>query len=97
VGKYMNGHAFISSMIEVNADVFPDVTRSSKCGTARVRRHDDVHEAESSQLTLDPSGRNKWGDLLQKIEYHRDTNLFGVGAPTLTTAGCTHGTLTSPR
>ena len=128
VGKYMNGHAFISSMVELNADVFPDMNpqlglisrqffrcatdrpyvrhdlriweagsrnavrlkdpsgrfllgdevasdwRSrSKRGTARVRAYYDVHPAESSQLTLDPSKRNKWGDPLPKIEHHLDT------------------------
>ena len=133
----MNGHAFISSMVELNADVFPDMNpefglisrqffrcatdqpfvrhdlriweagsrnqvrlkdpggkfllgdemaadwRSrSKRGTARVRAYYDVHPDRSSELTLDPSNRNKWGDPMPKIEHRLDAATQGRAAAT---------------
>ncbi len=126
VGKYMNGHAFISSLIELNADIYPGMNpqyglisrqffrcasdqpyvrhdlriwsneRSSarlkdssgrillgeeivedwrsrnKRGVGRVRAYYDVHPAENSELTLDDSHRNKWGDAMPKIVHRLD-------------------------
>jgi glucose dehydrogenase len=123
VGKYMNGHAFISAAIDLKLKVFPDMNpefglisrQFFRCpptqklyvrhdlriwsnnprvplrlkdnqgrplfgdqmaddwraritpGTARVRAYYDVHPAENSELTLDPSHKNEWGDPLPKI------------------------------
>jgi glucose dehydrogenase len=126
VGKYMNGHAFIQSFIEIDQDILPDMnpqyglisrqffrcsasdpyvrhdlriweaargaprtmdsngrillgddvvkdwrSRSPR-GVARVRAYYDVHPAENSELTLDLSRKNKWGDPMPKIEHRRD-------------------------
>jgi len=126
VGKYMNGHAFISSLIELNADIYPGMNpqyglisrqffrcaadqpyvrhdlriwaneRSSprlkdsggkiilgdeiitdwrarnKRGVARVRAYYDVHPAQNSELTLDTSQRNLYGDPMPNIVHHFD-------------------------
>ena len=126
VGKYMNGHAFIQAMIEIDDDILPNMNpqyglisrqffrcspkdpyvrhdlriweaarpapqfkdesghvllgdqivadwRSrAKRGVARVRAYYDVHPAENSELTLDPSKKNKWGDPMPKIVHVRN-------------------------
>jgi choline dehydrogenase-like flavoprotein len=126
VGKYANGHAFISAIIELNADIYPNMNpiyglisrqffrcptdrpyvrhdlriwehgrptarlkdsngrillgdevvsdwrERSKRGMARVRAYYDVHPDLNSEITLDPSTRNKWGDPLPKIEHRLD-------------------------
>jgi quinoprotein glucose dehydrogenase len=138
VGKYMAGHAFISALIELNAEIYPgmnpeyglvsrqffrcppdqqpysrhdlrvwenpsrnvprlkdeggrmllgddvvgDWRARSKRGTARVRAYYDVHPARNSELTLDPSAKNKWGDPLPKIEHRLDDETQGRLAAT---------------
>ena len=126
VGKYMNGHAFIQTIIEIDDEIYPnmnpqyglisrqffrckpgepfvrhdlriweaargapsvkdanghillgdDVVKDwrsrAKRGIARVRAYYDVHPAENSELTLDPSTKNKWGDPMPKIVHRRD-------------------------
>jgi quinoprotein glucose dehydrogenase len=126
VGKYMNGHSFIQSMIEIDHDILPgmnpqyglisrqffrcspsdpyvrhdlriweagratpraadssgrillgdDIVKDwrarSPRGVARVRAYYDVHPAETSELTLDASRKNKWGDPMPKIVHRRD-------------------------
>ena len=126
VGKYMNGHAFIQTFIEIDQDILPNMnpqyglisrqyfrcsqkdpyvrhdlriweaareaphikdpngrillgddivkdwrSRSPR-GVARVRAYYDVHPAENSELTLDPSTKNKWGDPMPKITHRPD-------------------------
>jgi quinoprotein glucose dehydrogenase len=39
---------------------------------ARVRAYYDVHPSENSELTLDPSAKNKWGDPMPRITHRRD-------------------------
>jgi quinoprotein glucose dehydrogenase len=127
VGKYMNGHAFITAMMELNADIYPNMNPQfglisrqffrcppdkpyvrhdlriweaarpsprlkdsngrillgdeivadwrarAKRGMARVRAYYDVHPAENSQLTLDSTQRNQWGDPMPKIEHRLDS------------------------
>src|SRR5580700_4730013 len=125
VGKYMNGHTFMSAFMELNAEIYPNMNpqyglisrqffrcppdqpyvrhdlriwengraprfkdgngrillgddlvndwrSQSKRGVARVRAYYDVHPAENSELTLDPSKKNKWGDPMPKIEHRLD-------------------------
>jgi quinoprotein glucose dehydrogenase len=126
VGKYMNGHSFIQTFIELDSEIYPNMNpqyglisrqyfrcspkepfvrhdlriweaaRSApqlrnksgrillgddivsdwrtrnKRGMARVRAYYDVHPAENSELTLDPSSKNKWGDPMPKITHRRD-------------------------
>lgn len=128
VGKYMNGHAFTSAIIELDRKVYPDMNpqfglisrQFFRCppqeklyvrhdlriwsndprvplrlkddagrlllgdelandwrsrispGTARVRAYYDVHPSEDSELTLDPSHRNEWGDPLPKVVHRFD-------------------------
>lgn len=43
-------------------------------GTARVRAYYDVHPAENSELTLDPTHRNDWGDPMPKIVHRLDAD-----------------------
>ncbi|MGA3201455.1 MAG: GMC family oxidoreductase [Bryobacteraceae bacterium] len=44
----------------------------NKRGMARVRAYYDVHPSENSELTLDPSSKNQWGDPMPKIVHRRD-------------------------
>jgi quinoprotein glucose dehydrogenase len=130
VGKYMNGHAFISAVVNVNLNVLPDMNpefglisrQFFRCprqqrpyvrhdlriwsndpgvplrvkdekgrlllgdemandwrsritpGTARTRAYYDVHPAQNSELTLDPSTKNEWGDPLPKIVHRFDAD-----------------------
>lgn len=121
VGKYMNGHAFTSAIMDVETEVYPGMNpqyglisrRFFRCekdkpyvrhdlriwehaketprlkgeggrillgdeivrdwkergtrGRARVRAYYDVHPAENSELTLDASRKNRWGDPQPKI------------------------------
>ena len=46
--------------------------RQRKRGTARVRAYFDVHPARNSELTLDPSRKNRWGDPMPKIVHRLD-------------------------
>ncbi|HEY7855919.1 MAG TPA: GMC oxidoreductase, partial [Terriglobales bacterium] len=52
---------------EVGAD-----WRNRKRAAARVRAYCDVHPDATSELTLDPSQRNQWGDPLPKIVHRFD-------------------------
>jgi len=126
VGKFMNGHGFISSIIELNADIYPgmnptfglisrqffrcpadqpyvrhdlriwehfrqaprikdeggrvllgddvvkDWRQRANRGAARVRAYYDVHPAENSELTLDASKRNHYGDPMPKVVHRPD-------------------------
>ena len=126
VGKYMNGHAFIQSFIEIDQDILPNMNTQyglisrqffrceskdsyvrhdlrvwdwarqgpqlkdgngkillgdeivkdwkakSPRGVARVRAYYDVHPAENSELVLDSSRKNKWGDPMPKITHRPD-------------------------
>ncbi len=47
--------------------------RATSAGVGRVRAYYDVHPAENSELTLDDSLRNKWGDPMPKIVHRLDT------------------------
>src|SRR5258708_3371189 len=121
VGKYMNGHAFTSAIMDVDTEVYPgmnpqyglisrqffrcdknkpyvrhdlriwehpkepprlkdsgghillgddvvsDWKKRGERGRARVRAYYDVHPAENSELTLDLSRKNRWGDPQPKI------------------------------
>ncbi len=53
-------------------DIVKDWRSRAPRGVARVRAYYDVHPAENSELTLDPSNKNKWGDPMPKIVHRRD-------------------------
>lgn len=53
-------------------EVVSDWRARAKRGTARVRAYYDAHPARESELTLDPSTRNRWGDPLPRIEHRLD-------------------------
>jgi choline dehydrogenase-like flavoprotein len=53
-------------------DIVNDWRSRNKRGVARVRAYYDVHPSENSELTLDPSAKNKWGDPMPKIVHRRD-------------------------
>ena len=127
VGRYMNGHEFISAFIELDAEIYPGMNEThalisrqyfrckpsdpyvrhdlriwesamgheprlrakdgklllgddllndwrtrARRGTARVRAYYDVHPDRDSQLTLDPTAKNKFGDPMPKIEHKLD-------------------------
>jgi quinoprotein glucose dehydrogenase len=127
VGKYMNGHAFIQSWIELDAEIYPGMNEQhslisrqffradpakpfvrhdlrvwesavgreprlrddhgrvllgdalmadwrarTRRATARVRAYYDVHPDRSSELTLDPAKKNKYGDSLPRIVHRAD-------------------------
>jgi len=48
-------------------DVVSDWKKRGERGRARVRAYYDVHPAENSELTLDLSRKNRWGDPQPKI------------------------------
>lgn len=127
VGKYMAGHAFIQTQIELDAEIYPGMNEQhslisrqffradpkkpfvrhdlrlwesavnrgprlrdangnlqlgdavlaewrtrTKRATARVRAYYDVHPDRSSELTLDPTKKNMYGDPLLKIVHRPD-------------------------
>ena len=51
-------------------------------GAARVRAYYDVHPAADSQLTLDPSTKNQWGDPLPAIRHVLDAPTIARKAAT---------------
>jgi quinoprotein glucose dehydrogenase len=53
-------------------EISQDWRSRNKRGVARVRAYYDVHPSENSELTLDPSAKNKWGDPMPKITHRRD-------------------------
>lgn len=53
-------------------EIVNDWRSRNKRGVARVRACYDVHPSENSELTLDPSAKNKWGDPMPKIAHRRD-------------------------
>ena len=127
VGKYMAGHAFIQTQIELDAEIYPGMneqhslisrqffranpaapfvrhdlrvwesavnrgprlrddqgavllgdavladwrTRTTRA-TARVRAYYDIHPDKTSELTLDPTKTNGYGDPLPKIVHRPD-------------------------
>lgn len=137
VGKYMNGHSFVTAIMELDAEIFPgmnpdfglisrqyfrcptdqpyvrhdlrvwdnagrtaprlkddggrtlfgdqvvaDFRKRATRGTARVRAYTDVHPSAQSQLTLDASVRNQWGDPMPKIEHQLDADTQARAART---------------
>jgi len=129
VGKYMNGHAYIQTQIELDAEVYPGMNEQhslisrqffradtaktfvrhdlrvwespvnrearlrddrgtlllgdavmadwrarTKRATARVRAYYDVHPDKASELTLDSSKKNMYGDPLPKIVHRADAS-----------------------
>lgn len=137
VGKYMNGHAFITAIAELDLEILPGMNpdyglisrRFFRCptgvpyvrhdlriwenpgrvtprlkddggrvllgdevvadfrarrprGTARIRAYYDVHPARNSELTLDPSAKNRWGDPLPVITHRLDEQTEALGAST---------------
>ncbi len=127
VGKYMNGHAFVQTQIELDAEIYPGMNEQHSLisrqffradpakpfvrhdlrvwesgvnrgprlrdgsgalllgdavmadwrarttrGTARVRAYYDVHPDRASELTLDPTKKNGYGDPLPKIVHQPD-------------------------
>ncbi len=53
-------------------DIVNDWRSRSRRGVARVRAYYDIHPAENSELTLDSSAKNKWGDPMPKIAHRPD-------------------------
>jgi len=127
VGKYMTGHAFVQTHIDLDAEIYPGMNEEhslisrrffradrnktfvrhdlriwessanrearlrddsgnllmsdamladwrarTKRATARVRAYYDVHPDQTSELTLDASKRNRFGDPLPKIVHRPD-------------------------
>jgi choline dehydrogenase-like flavoprotein len=132
VGKYMTGHAFVQTHIELDAEVYPGMNEEhslisrqffradpskafvrhdlrvwestanrearlrddsgklltgdamladwrarTKRATARVRAYYDVHPDRTSELTLDPLKKNRFGDPLPKIVHRPDAASAG--------------------
>ncbi|HEV1287751.1 MAG TPA: GMC family oxidoreductase [Bryobacteraceae bacterium] len=61
-----------SGRILLGDDIANDWRSRNKRGVARVRAYYDVHPSENSELTLDASAKNKWGDPMPKIMHRRD-------------------------
>ncbi len=53
-------------------DIVSDWRNRSKRGVARTRGYYDVHPDRNSELTLDTSRKNKWGDAMPKIAHRPD-------------------------
>lgn len=53
-------------------ELLADWRDRARRGTARVRAYIDVHPDRQSSLSLDSAARNRWGDLLPKIEHRLD-------------------------
>ena len=132
VGKYMTGHAFVQTQVELDADIYPGMNEQhslisrqffradkskpfvrhdlrvwestvnreprlrddsgklllgdalladwrarTRRATARVRSYYDVHPDRASELTLDPSKKNRYGDPLPKIVHRADAPSLG--------------------
>lgn len=137
VGKYMNGHAFMTAIAELDAEILPGMNpdfglisrRFFRCatnvpyvrhdlriwenpgrvtprlkddngrmllgdhvvadfrarkakGTARIRAYYDVHPAQNSELTLDATATNRWGDPLPTITHRLDEQSTARGGST---------------
>src|SRR6185369_5058319 len=50
--------------------------------SVRLRAYVDVHPSAESRLTLDPSGKNRYGDAMPKIEHHLDAATLSREAAT---------------
>jgi quinoprotein glucose dehydrogenase len=61
-----------SGRILLGDEIVRDWRSRSARGVARVRAYYDVHPAEISELTLDPSTKNKWGDPMPRIVHRPD-------------------------
>jgi quinoprotein glucose dehydrogenase len=53
-------------------DIATDWRARNKRGMARVRGYYDVHPAENSELTVDPTHRNQYGDPMPNIVHLSD-------------------------
>ncbi len=53
-------------------EIVQDWRTRNKRGVARVRAYYDVHPSENSELTLDATAKNKWGDPMPKIAHRPD-------------------------
>ena len=53
-------------------EILSDWRERAKTGVARVRAYYDVIPARASELTLDTSRRNAWGDPLPKLSFRDD-------------------------
>ncbi len=53
-------------------DVVADWRARNKRGVARLRAYYDIHPAENSEVSLDPSHHNQWGDPLPKVVHIYD-------------------------
>jgi quinoprotein glucose dehydrogenase len=49
--------------------ILDDWRQRTKTGTARVRAYYDIIPARASELTLDPTKKNEWGDPLPKLSF----------------------------
>jgi glucose dehydrogenase len=61
-----------SGKIMLGDEIVKDWKARSSRGVARVRAYYDVPPAENSELVLDSSAKNKWGDPMPKITHRRD-------------------------
>jgi quinoprotein glucose dehydrogenase len=63
-----------SGRVLLGDDIVKDWRARSPRGVARVRAYYDLHPAENSELTLDASTKNKYGDPMPKITHRRDAS-----------------------
>ncbi|HLH39457.1 MAG TPA: GMC family oxidoreductase [Bryobacteraceae bacterium] len=61
-----------SGRILLGDEIVKDWKAKPARGAARVRAYYDIHPAENSELTLDASAKNQWGDPMPKIVHRRD-------------------------
>ena len=61
-----------SGKILLGDDIVKDWRERGAKGVARVRAYYDVHPAQNSELTLDPSRKNQYGDPMPKIVHRAD-------------------------
>jgi quinoprotein glucose dehydrogenase len=69
-------------------DLMADWRARSRRATARVRAYYDIHPDRSSELTLDPSNTNRFGDALPRIVQHRRR---GTAPLSRTSKACSSG------
>ncbi len=56
--------------------------RGRRAAPLACARYYDVHPSENSELTLDPSNKNKWGDPMPKIVHRLDAQTQALAAST---------------
>jgi len=71
-----------SGRVMLGDEIVKDWQSRSGRGMARVRAYYDVHPAENSELTLDASTKNKWGDPMPKIVDRRNAAAQALYEPT---------------